>query len=333
MKASFSKYSLNFKSPVETSRAIYTTRDIWYLSLTEDGITGIGECAPLPGLSMETLEQVVKLLDHICNDPQKFIEQPDLLKDAPSVRFALETAMLDFQNEGKKILFPSTFTEGKEGIIINGLIWMGLFEEQKKQIIEKLEGEFRCIKLKIGSLNFDEELKIIEFIREHSCDITIRVDANGVFSPEEAFSKIEHLAKYRIHSIEQPIAVGNYDCLSRLCDESPIPVALDEELIGINSRYQKEELLDRTHPKFIVLKPSLHGGIQGCDEWIELAKKNSTGWWITSYLESNIGLNAIAQWAYTKNVEIPQGLGTGGLFTNNTESHLTMKGEKLYYCQ
>ena len=330
MKASFSKYSLNFKRPASTSRGVYTMRDVWFLSLTEGSKTGVGECAPLSGLSRETPEQVVGLLKDICSNPQKFIEQPDLLQDAPSVRFALETALLDLQNGGKKILFPSPFTEGKETIIINGLIWMSSFEEQKKQVVEKLESGFSCIKLKIGSLNFEEELKIIEFIREQKPDITIRVDANGAFLPEEALSKLKHLSQYHIHSIEQPIATGNYGCLAQLCAESPIPVALDEELIGINSRHQKEELLDKVHPQFIVLKPSLHGGIQGCNEWIELAKERSTGWWITSYLESNIGLNAIAQWAYTKNVKIPQGLGTGGLFTNNTESYLELTGEKLW---
>ena len=331
MKASFSKYSLNFKRPAGTSRGVYTMRDVWFLSLTEGSKTGVGECAPLPGLSKETPEQVVELLEHICSNPQKFIEQPELLQDTPSVRFALETALLDLQNGGRKILFPSLFTEGKECITINGLVWMGPFEEQKKQIIEKLNSGFSCIKLKIGSLNFEEELKIIEFIREQKPDVTIRVDANGAFLPKEAPSKLKRLAQYRIHSIEQPIATGNYGCLAQLCTESLIPVALDEELIGINSRHKKEELLDKVRPQFIVLKPSLHGGIQGCNEWIELAEERSTGWWITSYLESNTGLNAIAQWAYTKNVKIPQGLGTGGLFTNNTESHLILKGEKLSF--
>ena len=330
MKASFAKYSLNFKRPAGTSRGIYITRDVWFLFLENNGITGVGECAPLPGLSKETPEQVTQQLKQICHDPLKFIEKPYTFKDTPSVHFALESALLDLKNGGKQILFPSSFTSGKEGIIVNGLIWMSTFENQKKQILEKIDAKFSCIKLKIGSLNFEEDLKMIEFIREQNPEVTIRVDANGAFLPEEAQAKLKCLARYNIHSIEQPVAAGNYDKMACLCAGSIIPVALDEELIGINCIQQKEELLNKIHPQFLVLKPSLHGGISGCEEWIELAEERSIGWWITSYLESNIGLNAIAQWAYTKNIKIPQGLGTGQIFTNNVESSLELRGEKLW---
>ena len=331
MKASFTKYSLKFKRPAGTSRGVYVSRDVWYLFLEEDGITGVGECAPLSGLSKETPEVVTKLLEQICKDPHQFKERADILKDIPSVQFALESALLDQRNWGKQILFPSLFTEGIEGITVNGLIWMGALEEQKKQVVEKLNAGFSCIKLKIGSLNFEDELKIIEFIRNQQYDITIRVDANGAFSSKDVLGKLDRLAQYNIHSIEQPIATGNYSNMARLCTESPIPVALDEELIGIYDRQQKETLLDKINPQFLILKPSLHGGICGCDEWIELAEERSIGWWITSYLESNIGLNAIAQWTYTKNIKIPQGLGTGQIYTNNIESSLELRGEELWH--
>jgi len=333
IKASFKKYNLHFKRPVGTSRGVYQNRTVWYLYLEENGITGIGECAPLPGLSRETPQQVENFLREIAAAPKVFIAEPERLRELPSVRFALETAWLDFQQGGKQILFPSEFTAGQQGIPVNGLIWMGSLQDQEAQIHEKLEAGFRCIKLKIGSLHFEEELKLLEMIRALGCSyaLTLRADANGAFKPEEALSKLESLAGYEIHSIEQPIAAGNRQQMARLCNETPVPIALDEELIGVNSREDKEELLETVRPQYIVLKPSLHGGVAGCDEWIELAEKRSIGWWITSYLESNIGLNAIAQWAFTKQPETYQGLGTGQLFTNNIDSPLELRGEQLWY--
>jgi o-succinylbenzoate synthase len=333
MIAHHKKYELHFKRPASTSRGIYKTRVVWYLILEEKGKTGIGECAPLPGLSNETPEEVESLLKDICANPSFFIENLDVINNASSVRFALETAWFDLQNTGCQIFSPSEFTNGEKGIPINGLIWMGNPEFMLQQIDEKLEAGFRCIKLKIGSLDFEKELEILASIREKydANQVTVRVDANGAFHPDEALKKLQRLAKFDIHSIEQPIAAGHWKEMAAVCKESPIPIALDEELIGMHSKNEKEKMLDTIRPKFLVLKPSLHGGFSGCEEWIELAENQSVGWWVTSYLESNIGLNAIAQWTFNKNAQGYQGLGTGNLFTNNFPSPLEIKGEKLWF--
>jgi len=333
MKVRYKKYELLFKKPAGTSRGIYKQRTVWFLILYENGKSGIGECAPLPGLSKETPEQVEFFLNKISSNPETYINQPSQLNKVSSVKFALETALLDIKSGGKQIIFPSEFTNGEKGILINGLIWMGDFNTMKAQIDEKINTGFNCIKLKVGAINFEDEKKLLQSIRQKYSDelLTLRVDANGAFSPEEAPLKLEEFAKLNIHSIEQPIAAGKWEEMSNLCENSPIPIALDEELIGINERVKKEELLDTIMPQFLILKPSLHGGISGCDEWIELANNRNIDWWITSYLESNIGLNAISQWAFTKNKKIPQGLGTGQLFINNIDSPLEIKKEKLWY--
>jgi o-succinylbenzoate synthase len=333
MKAHFKKYDLQFKRPATTSRGTYKTRTVWYLFLEENGKTGIGECAPLPGLSTETPEQVERLLHEICADPRKFIQHPELTRNISSVHFGLETALQDLKSGGKQLLFPSHFSEGKAGIPVNGLIWMGEADFMLQQIQEKIGAGFRCIKLKIGSLGFDKELKILESIRDKydAVQITLRVDANGAFSPDEAPEKLHRLAPLHIHSIEQPIATGQWEKMADVCKKSPVPVALDEELIGIHSTEKKKDLLDTVRPHFLILKPSLHGGFAGCGEWIELAEERSVGWWVTSYLESNIGLNAIAQWTFHKNAKGYQGLGTGNLFTNNISSPLEIRGEELWF--
>lgn len=333
MIARYKKYELNFKRPAGTSRGVYKTRNVWYLILEENGKMGIGECAPLPDLSKESPEQVEQALKKICDNPMRFGKNPELLLDTPSVRFGFETAWLDLQNGGKQELFPSEFTKGEVGIPINGLIWMGDSDYMESQISDKIAEGFRCIKLKIGSIDFDKELELLQGIRYQCCHhpLILRVDANGAFKPEEALEKLDRLAELDIHSIEQPIKAGQWSKMGQLCDESPIPIALDEELIGVNYREEKEKLLDTIRPQYLVLKPSLHGGISGCDEWIELAEQRSIGWWITSYLESNIGLNAIAQWTFMKSVKMHQGLGTGQLFTNNISSPLNIQGEKLWF--
>lgn len=333
MIARFKKYELHFKRPAGTSRGVYVSRPVWYLLLCEGEKTGIGECAPLSGLSKEPPEQVDKALKKICTDPERFIQQPELLHDIPSVRFGLETALLDLQNGGTQQLFPSDFTLGKQGIPINGLIWMGDPNNMQDQIDEKLEAGFQCVKLKIGALDFEKELELLQSIRHQCCQhpITLRVDANGAFRSEEALGKLDRLAELDIHSIEQPIAAGQWSQMARLCDETPLPIALDEELIGINAKDEKEKLLDTIRPHFLVLKPSLHGGFSGCNEWIDLSTQRGIGWWITSYLESDIALNAIAQWTFTKQVNMHQGLGTGQLFTNNIPSPLEIKGEQLWF--
>lgn len=333
MKARFKKYELQFKKPAGTSRGVINTRTVWYLFLEEKGLNGLGECAPLPGLSKETAEETDALIRDVCKNPKHFIENIELLQEFPSMKFALESALLDLEHDGKRLLFPSAFTEGKAGIQINGLIWMDKADKMQAQIEAKLAAGFRCIKLKIGAIDFEKELELLQNIRQHFSaeQITLRVDANGAFHPNEAMEKLERLAQLRLHSIEQPIAAGNWEAMAQLCRTAPIPIALDEELIGINRRNEKIQLLDTIHPQYLVLKPSLHGAISGCNEWIELADKRKIGWWITSYLESNIGLNAIAQWTFTKNVSTHQGLGTGQLYTNNIDSPLEIRGEQLWF--
>ena len=333
IKARYQKYELFFKQPAGTSRGVLKTRTVWYLFLEENGVTGLGECAPLTGLSIETPEQVEVQLDKICADPKLFINNIDLLKDISSLTFALESALLDLKNGGKRKLFPSEFTSGESGIPINGLIWMNEVENMQGQIEDKLEAGFRCIKLKIGAKDFEQELALLKAVRERvsSDEIILRVDANGAFDTDSAPTKLKRLAELQLHSIEQPIRAGQWEKMAELCKTTPLPIALDEELIGINEREKKIQLLETIRPQFLVLKPNLHGGISGCDEWIELANKRSIGWWITSYLESNIGLNAIAQWAFTKNTTMHQGLGTGQLFTNNIDSPLEIRGEKLWF--
>lgn len=332
MNIYYTKYQLYFKRPAGTSRGVYKSRWVWYVFFEENGIRGIGECAPLPGLSKETPEEVEEALDRICLNPE-LIQQLENFGHLPSLKFALETAWLDLKEGGKQTLFPSEFTRGKQAIPINGLIWMGDLAFMKAQIKEKLDTGFRCLKLKIGALNFKDELELLTRIRkEYSADdLMLRVDANGAFSWEGAFEKIQQLSELDLHSIEQPIAAGQWEHMAQLCEQTPLPVAIDEELIGINSISEKRNLLEKIQPHYLILKPSLHGGFSGCNEWITLAEKRDIKWWITSYLESNIGLNAIAQWTFVKDVRMHQGLGTGQLFTNNFKSPLEIQGEELWY--
>jgi len=336
MKADFKKYSLHFINPAGTSRGTLYERDVWFLKVTDQKRmkTGIGEIAPLRGLSCDDNPGLELKIKEVCGriDDHKYWLAEGLL-DFPSIRFGLETALLDLNAKAEKILYPSDFTDGKTGIPINGLIWMGDETNMLHQIDEKLESGFRCLKMKIGSIDFEKELMILRNIRQRfpASELELRLDANGAFSPAEATEKLERLAKFQIHSIEQPIAAQQTDNTALLCNQAIIPIALDEELIGKNRRAQKVKLLIETLPQFIILKPSLHGGIAGCSEWIEIARSLNIGWWITSALESNIGLNAIAQWAFTLNPEIPQGLGTGLLFSNNITSPLAVKNNSLYF--
>ena len=307
-KARYQKYELNFKQPAGTSRGVLKTRTVWYLFLEENGVTGIGECAPLPGLSIETPEQVEEQLERICNNPEPFINNIGSLQDLPSLKFALESALLDLKNGGKREPFPSAFTHEEAGIPINGLIWMNEIENMQDQIEDKLAAGFRCIKLKIGAKDFEQELALLKAVRERfsSDQIILRVDANGAFDTNSAPDNLKRLSELQLHSIEQPLPAGQWNEMAELCKTTPLPIALDEELIGINTREEKIQLLDTIRPQYLVLKPSLHGSISGCDEWIELANERDINWWITSYLESNIGLNAIAQWTFTKNNTIHQ---------------------------
>jgi o-succinylbenzoate synthase len=333
MKASFKKYTLNFKQASGTSRGIYTTRDSWFIFLSDGINTGIGECAPLPDLSIESLNKMSTKLLQVCDESGFFSQFPDELRAWPSIRFGLETALLDLKNGGNQILFPSAFTRGEAGIPINGLIWMDTPERMKQQIRTKLETGFRCIKMKIGALDFETEFELLKAIRSEFSpeEITLRVDANGAYSFQTALENLKRLSDLQIHSIEQPIEAGRWNEMAELCRQSPVPIGLDEELIGISGRSEMQKLLETIRPAYLILKPSLHGGFAGCEKWIDQAEKYGTNWWITSALESNIGLNAIAQWTFQLKAKGEQGLGTGQLFTNNFDSPLEISGEQLWY--
>lgn len=335
MNIQISERTLHFRQPAGTSRGTYLTRHIWLVSISEGQYTGIGECAPLPRLSCDDLPNYRQLLQEACDDVARTGRlDAERLRPYPSILFGLETAMLHLQRR-QTVLFDTPFGRGEEGIPINGLVWMGSHDEMLQRIEEKMKAGFRCIKLKIGAIGFDEELDLIRFIRSRFTrdEVELRVDANGAFDPDEALQKLELLAQYDIHSIEQPIRQGQWDEMARLCRLSPLPIALDEELIGVNTPDEKQRLLDTIHPAYIILKPSLHGGMAGSTEWIGLARERQIGSWITSALESNIGLNAIAHYAahtYGPDIRMPQGLGTGQLFTDNIAMPLEIRGERLW---
>lgn len=326
---------MHFKQPAGTSRGIYLTRRVWYIRLEDlaNGCFGIGECAPLPRLSCDDIPRYEDILAAHCHDVEKCGEiDYEALKDYPSMLFGLETAMAHLR--AKSLRFWNTpFAKGETGITINGLIWMGQFDEMYQRIEEKLKAGFHCIKLKIGAIDFDCELELLAHIRRYFPpeQIESRVDANGAFSPHDAPDKLMRLSQYELHSIEQPIRAGQWKAMRQLCASAALPIALDEELIGINRTDDKERLLDTIRPQYIILKPSLHGGMSGADEWIRLAEERGIGYWITSALESNIGLNAIAQWCATRPMTMPQGLGTGLLFTDNIDSPLHIEGDRLWF--
>ena len=327
---------LHFKQPAGTSRGSYTTREVWYLHLTSDKYpdrVGIGECAPLPKLSCDDMQGYESVLAHICNEvTEQGGFSVESLRDYPSILFGLETAFRHLER-GCFELWDTPFSRGEVGIPINGLIWMGDYKKMLEQIEAKMAVGFRCIKLKIGAINFEEELALLRFIRSHfsAKEVELRVDANGAFAPADAMEKLKRLAELDLHSIEQPIRAGQWEDMARLTAETPLPIALDEELIGINIPERKQCLLDSVHPQYIILKPSLHGGMAGGNEWIREAEKRNIGWWITSALESNIGLNAIAHWCATFNNPLPQGLGTGALFTDNVDMPLEVRKDSLWY--
>lgn len=334
MRASYRKHILDFKRPSGTSRGILTTKETWYIILEDKGKTGIGECGLLRGLSIDDLPDYEATLKWVCNHITSDLETLwKGLKQYPSIQFGLEQALLSLSSQNPFELFPSDFTRGAKGIPINGLIWMGDKGFMKSQIQQKIQQGFRCIKMKIGAIDFETEIKLLTAIRAEFTaeDIELRVDANGAFNAQDAMKKLQRLAELDIHSIEQPIGQGQWEAMADLCKNTPIPIALDEELIGQFEMEQKHALLHTIKPQYLILKPSLIGGFKATQQWIDLCEKASIGWWLTSALESNIGLNAIAQWAYTLNNQLPQGLGTGSLYTNNIESPLRVKGDCLYY--
>ena len=326
MNASFKKHRLEFKTPSGTSRGILTTKDSWFLMLEKDGKSGLGECSLLPNLSPDDPEKIDSLLQKMCHALQSNTLLPDLT-NWPAVRMGLEMALLGLQNQTKWELFPSDFTKGRSSIPINGLVWMGQPDFMKSQIDSLLENGFDCIKLKIGALDFNQELEVLSYLRKRYSPktITIRVDANGAFSTQDALTKLQQLDAFAIHSIEQPIAVNQWEEMAGLCRESPIPIALDEELISRGSPEERTRLLETIHPQYIILKPSLLGGFKASEDWISEANSLGIEWWITSALESNVGLNALAQWTYTLSPKGPQGLGTGSLFKNNIQCPLTIQ--------
>jgi len=331
MKAFWTKRTLNFKQPAGTSRGVMKYRDVWVITLSQDGITGIGECAPLPGLSLDNITQIENKLDEVCENPELFLYSLTKLKKFPSIRFGLEISLLDLKNGGGQIYFQSLFTTRQSPISINGLIWMGDLESMMKQVEQKLAEGWKCIKLKIGALDFEKELEILKSIRNRFGvnDLELRVDANGAFNENDVKEKLEQLAQFGLHSIEQPIQPGQWNLMSELCKMSLIPIALDEELIPLVEAKGRIEMLDKVKPQYIVPKPSMLGGFTESEKWIKLAKSRNIGWWITSALESNIGLNAIAQWTAKMEPNGFQGLGTGQLFTNNIPSPLKVKSGKL----
>lgn len=334
IKATYFKYNLEFKQPSGTSRGILKTKETWFLMLKDDQKIGIGECSLFRGLSADDRGDYEEKLKWVRDNVHLGLDQLlNKLKEFPSIQFGLEQAFLSLNSHHPFALFPSKFTNSEDSILINGLIWMGTKEFMHQQIREKLAQGFSCIKMKIGAINFQSELDLLKKIRKEfsANDIEIRVDANGAFEATNALEKLKQLSEYDLHSIEQPIKQGQPDEMARLCELTPLPIALDEELIGVFDVTKKQKLLQIINPQYIILKPSLIGGFRGSQEWITFAKEKEIGWWITSALESNVGLNAIAQWTYTLENPLPQGLGTGSLFTNNIESPLEVKNGSLHY--
>lgn len=331
------KHVLQFKFPAGTSRGVLTEKPTWLVFIKDlkTGNVGVGEAAPLEGLSMENIAGFE-------TSAQAFVSElvrngyslehleaglaSDKLEKLPSLRFGLETAVCDLMNGGSRIIFNNAFSQGKAKIPINGLIWMGKKDFMLQQIAEKLTQGYKCLKMKIGAIDFETELDILKSIRSQfgKDQLVLRVDANGAFSVQDAYIKLETLSKFHIHSIEQPIAAGQPEEMKTLCQNTPVDIALDEELISLVSFEQRKDLLERIKPQYIILKPTLLGGVKACDEWIQLTQNLNIGWWVTSALESNVGLNAICQYTYEKEAVGHQGLGTGQLYHNNIDSPLTV---------
>ncbi|RYJ52007.1 o-succinylbenzoate synthase [Flavobacterium petrolei] len=334
MKATYHKYILDFKRPSGTSRGVMTEKETWFIFLEQDGKKGIGECGILRGLSIDDRSDYEEKLKWTCDNINLGKDQLwEALLEFPSIQFGVEMAFQSLVSETPFLLFPSDFTNGTKSILINGLVWMGEEAFMKQQIEEKLADGFTCIKLKIGAIDFDKELQLLHFIREHFTpeQVEIRVDANGAFDSDLALDKLIQLTEFKLHSIEQPIQKNHTDRMAELCKTTPFPIALDEELIGVFTLPEKEQLLEKIKPQYIILKPSFVGGFRGTQEWISLAEKHKIGWWITSALESNIGLNAIAQWTFLQHNLMPQGLGTGALYNNNFDCPLEVSEGQLWY--
>lgn len=334
LTATHHQYILNLKQASGTSRGVLNTKETWFIVIRENNKIGIGECGILRGLSIDDRPEYEQKLAWTCQNIHLGKEKLwDALLEFPSIQFGVEMAFQSLASNSIFDLFPSQFTQSQKSIPINGLVWMGEKQFMKSQIEQKLNEGFKCIKLKIGAINFNEELELLGHIRQHfsAKQIEIRVDANGAFDPKDALRKLHQLHEFEIHSIEQPVAKQHVDTLKMLCEKSPFPIALDESLIGVFNHVDKVKLLSYIKPQYIILKPSFIGGFRGTSEWISIAKNLNIDWWVTSALESNIGLNAIAQWTFLQNNVMPQGLGTGGLYTNNFDCPLLVENGQLWY--
>jgi o-succinylbenzoate synthase len=330
MEVTIKKHRLQFKRPSGTSRGVLTHKDSWFIVLREADKMGVGECSLIQGLSPDAQPNFQSKLNQIAVTFAKTQQLPDL-QSWPAIKMGFETAIASLAAPQWWELYPSAFSQGNAPLSINGLVWMGDKKFMKDQISSLLDKGFRCLKLKIGALDFEEELALLKWIRTlfSPQDLLLRVDANGAFSPHEALEKLNRLSTFAIHSIEQPIAANQWEDMARLCAQTPVPIALDEELIGVYKTDKKETLLNMIKPQFLILKPSLLGGFKATEEWIAIAAKQNIDWWVTSALESNIGLNAIAQWTFCLQPNGPQGLGTGSLFTNNIQLPLQVAAGKL----
>lgn len=337
LKAQWKELDFQFRFPAGTSRGTLLSKKSWFLLITDTDRpeqSGIGEISIIPGLSPDKTEAIPAMLSLLCASINQHSAWCDAFGHAfPAIQFALETALTDLKNGGRRILFNSAFSRGEAGISINGLVWMGSLDEMKDRVVKKIEDGFKVIKLKVGAIDFEQELQLLRFIRNTfpGENLEIRLDANGAFRPDNAQNKLAQLSQFNIHSIEQPIMPGQHEQMSLICKQSPIPVALDEELIGISNKLDKIQLLEMLKPAYLIIKPSLIGGLKQADEWVRIAEANNIDWWATSALESNIGLNAIAQWAASKEVTMPQGLGTAQLYVSNFDSPLIVEHTKLFH--
>ena len=354
MKANFKKHTFNFIFPAGTSRGVLHTKDSWFLSIfnEENATFGTGECSIIEGLSPDFLDEftyeqklrslIEKLKDlaladfFILGNKTSFSENGmaflKQFEDDPSIKFGLECALMDANNRGDGIIFDNSFSRGESSIPINGLVWMGTKEFMLDQIEQKITAGFKTIKLKIGAIDFESELNLIKGIRKKysSDDLVIRVDANGAFNASSVYGALKELNKLDVHSIEQPVAPQNSKLLRDLAMEQIIPIALDETLLYFQKTIEKIQILEEIKPQFIVLKPSLHGGLTGTAEWIKMAEERNIPWWMTSALEGSIGLSAIAQFTGNYSINLAQGLGTGGIFSNNLPSNLVVESGKIF---
>lgn len=336
-RAEFKKFTLKFIKPMGTSRGVLHDHRVYILALIDKRNPqrfGLGECSPLPRLSIDHRPEFEEKLQDVCDLLNGEVAPQEIdLRDWPAIRFGLEAALIDFNSGGHRIFFLSDFTRGHKAIPINGLVVMADFETMRQQAFAKIAAGFTCIKIKIGAIGFENECRLLREIREQfpPAKIELRLDANGAFSPGEALDKLQILSQFGIHSLEQPIKPGQWQEMAKLCADSALPIALDEELIDCHTIAEKRNLLRAIRPHYLILKPTLLGGFAACEEWIKLAEDHGIGYWVTSALESNIGLNAIAQWTATLPISIPQGLGTGQLYHANFPAPLNVANGQLHY--